>query len=234
MKPTVLIASCLLAVFIPACVSTAPEREPPGPASLERVLGWMSGAWSNTGQYAAAPDALKRAPAAGHPYDWLDQQYAQFHRVSAPGLGERVIYLEWRAGGEAGPISRQRLWVFHADEDGRPAGMDFYTFRAPDPYAGRGGVPGAFETLSPDELVGYPDGCTLTAAPGPGDSVLFAVDAQACRITARSGRSMGIRAEITVAPDTITYAEAGILEGGRYAFLVPGGEELAYEFRPAR
>ena len=40
---------------------------------------------------------------------------------------------------------------------------------------------------------------------------------------------MGIYAAIGLTAETITYSEAGILEDGDYAFLVPGG--MAYAFR---
>jgi hypothetical protein len=110
--------------------------------------------------------------------------------------------------------------------------MDFYTFRTPDPYAGRGSAPGAFAALSPAELIGYPDGCTLTAQIAAPARIVFRADPAQCRITARSGRQMGIRAQVDIAPSSLRYAEAGILEGGAYAFLVPGGEDLAYGFAP--
>jgi hypothetical protein len=224
----------LAAFLAPAALALAGcATAQPDPASpLEAQLAWLTGSWSNAAQYAAAPEALKREPAPGHPYDWLDLQYAEFHRVDAPGLGEHVIYLEWRSGAADGPISRQRLWVFHADEDGAPAGMDFYTMRDPGPYAGRGAEPGAFTDLNEADLVGYPDGCTLQPILPASRGILFQADPEDCTITARSGREMGIRADITLAPGRLSYSEAGILESGRYAFLVPGGEQLAYAFRP--
>ena len=219
-------------IGLSACALTPPAPTQAEPASLERQLSWLTGDWSNAAQYAAAPDALKREPAPGNPYDWIDLQHAEFHRVDAPALGDHVIYLEWRSGGADGPISRQRLWVFHADEDGAAAGMDFYTLRDPEALAGQGGATGAFETVTEADLIGYPDGCTLAPINTPAESVIFRVDPADCRITARSGRQMGIEAEIGLSRDRLSYSEAGILEDGRYAFLVPGGEDLAYEFRP--
>ena len=120
---------------------------------IDAVLRALEGSFDNAAQYAAADDALKRPPAPGHPYDWIDAQYAEFHVVDAPALGEHVVYLEWRAGSPEGEISRQRLWVFNADEAGRVTGMDFYTFADPAPYAGRGEQAGAFADVAPDALV---------------------------------------------------------------------------------
>lgn len=193
------------------------------------IIAELQGAWSNADQYAAAPDALKRAPAAGHPYDWLDQQYAQFHRVDAPAVGGHVMYLEWRAGDADGEISRQRIWAFRQTEDGALSGMDFYTFKDPAPFAGLGDTEGAFATLGPDDLIGYPDGCTLSAGAQPRTGLVLHVTAQDCVITARSGREMGIEARIEIGPDRLAYQEAGIMADGAYVFRVPGGP--AYEFR---
>lgn len=215
------------ALFVSACA--LPQG---APAPVNPAWSVLEGAWSNQPQYDAAPDALKRDPAPGHPYDWLDLQYAEFFTVEAPQLGEAVVYLEWRAGAPDGPISRQRIWVFHDDAQGRPAGMDFYTFADPDPYAGRGAQAGAFTDLSLADMIGYPDGCTLRADLSAAEQVVFEADPNDCVITARSGRAMGIRARITLGPDRLAYSEAGVLGDGSYAFLVPGGERLAYQFTP--
>ncbi|MFW5660282.1 MAG: hypothetical protein ACOC05_02715, partial [Oceanicaulis sp.] len=137
------------------------ERENPGEAG--RVTRMLAGAWSNAEQYALAPDDMKRPPAPGRPYDWIDLQYAEFHTVDAPRVGDHVVYLEWRSGAAHGEISRQRIWAFREDEAGSLTGMDFYTFADPGPYAGRGAEAGAFTALSEDDLIAYPDGCTLQA-----------------------------------------------------------------------
>lgn len=191
------------------------------------VTMMLEGAWSNEDQYAFAPEDLKRPPAPGRPYDWLDLQQADFYTVDAPQIGEHVTYLEWR--GADGAISRQRIWAFREGEDGALTGMDFYTFADPEPYAGRGGETGAFAGLSPDDLIGYPDGCTLEAREPAWHGYVLEVSAEDCVITARSGREMGIAAVIEIAPRRVSYREAGILDDGRYAFLVPGGP--AYEFK---
>jgi hypothetical protein len=198
------------------------------PGAAGRVTAMLAGAWSNAEQYANAPDAMKRPPAPGDPYEWIDLQTAAFFPVRAPAVGEHVVYLEWR--GADGAISRQRIWAFREGEDGALTGMDFYTFADPEPFAERGSEPGAFEMLSSGDLIGYPDGCTL-AAGRTGAGYRLEVSAQDCVITARSGRQMGIEAVIEIRPDLVTYREAGVMEGGVYAFLVPGGP--AYAFRRA-
>ncbi|MEQ8403956.1 MAG: CpcT/CpeT family chromophore lyase [Oceanicaulis sp.] len=200
----------------------------PGPLTgAAHAAAMLEGRWSNEDQYAAAPEDLKRPPAPGHPYDWLDLQQADFFTIDAPGIGDFVTYLEWR--GADGAISRQRVWAFREDGEGALTGMDFYSFADGAPWAGRGAEPGAFTALSPDDLIGYPEGCTLEVRRPAWAGYVLEADPEVCLITARSGRTMGIRARIELSPHHVSYAEAGVLEDGRYAFLVPGGP--AYEFR---
>ena len=187
--------------------------------------GALTGAWTNAAQFAAAPDALKQPPAAGHPYDWIDVQHARFAPVSAPALGDAVWYLEWRAGGPDGDISRQRLWAFRETGAGRV--MDFYTFRDAEPYAGVLTDDGRFAALTPEDLIGYGEACALPVTQTP-DGWRAAIP-ETCVIVARSGRSMTLSAEIVLAGDALSYSEAGVLEGGAYAFKVPGGPPYRFE-----
>lgn len=246
MKARRVLLPALCALAAGACETSVPRGEPDAgevlynpvervgerPGAAAEIAAMLEGAWSNADQYAFAPDDLKRPPAPGHPYDWLDLQHATFHQVAAPAVGEHVVYLEWRGGGPHGDISRQRLWALREGEDGALAGMDFYTFADPGPYAGRGAAPGAFEDLTPDDLVGYPEGCTLAARRPAWRGYVLDLSPQTCTITTRSGRTMSLEADIEIAPDHLTYREAGRLEDGRYAFLVPGGP--AYRFRRAK
>ena len=217
-----------------ALLAGCATAEGPAPREIDAVLSALEGGFDNAAQYAAADDALKRPPAPGHPYDWIDAQYAAFHVVDAPAVGDHVVYLEWRAGSPGGEISRQRLWVFNADEAGRVTGMDFYTFADPAPYAGRGETAGAFEDVAPDALVAYPEGCTLSVARPSWEGWRFELNPETCLITARSGREMALFARIDVkpgAPDVVEYSESGRLEGGAYAFKVHGGPPYRFAER---
>ena len=207
------------------CASLAPIR----PASFADI---STGTFDNQAQFQAAPTDMKRPAAAGHPYDWIDLQSAQFTRVVAPRLGSDVLYLEWKSGGPSGPISRQRIWRFRTDAGGQRV-MDFYSFKSAADYAGKATVPGAFANLSEDDLTGYGTGCALAVTKtGAGTRAVTPLD---CSITAKqSGRKMQIVAEINWTRNAITYQERGVLASGAYAFLVPGGEKLSYEFKPTR
>jgi hypothetical protein len=213
--------------FLAACASTpaAPTRP-----DIARLSGGLVGAWDTVRQFEQAPGALKRPPVAGDAYPWIDRQYAQFARVEAPAIGAHVIYLEWRAGGPDGAISRQRLWSFRTDAAGKVR-MDFFTFKDPAPFAGKANAAGAFNALKPDDLIGYGDACGLfVEATGP-DTFDAKIDESECQITARSGRKMGIEARVTLMTTGLLYNEAGILADGAFAFKVPGGPP--YEFRKA-
>ena len=208
--------------------SSAPELAPSEPAALAAVL---EGAYRNQAQWDAAGPDLRRPPAAGYPYDWVDLQQAAFYRVEAPLLGGEALYLEWRAGGPGGRISRQRIWLLSADEDGL-ASLAFFTFKAPEPYAGRGDQPGAFAGLSLDDLIGYGPACALPIASWPDGAWTAETVGDSCAITAQSGRRMTIHASIGVTAEQVVYSEAGVMDGGVYAFKVPGVDAYLFDRLP--
>jgi CpeT/CpcT family (DUF1001) len=214
----------LVALFAVAGCATAPPADPLAAHSQALV-----GPWSNAVQWGQADDALRRPPAPGHPYDWLDYQEALFFLVEAPALGAHVVYLEWR--GDDGGISRQRLWVFRYDEQSRVR-MDFYTFRAPEIFAGQGTAPGAFAALSPSQVIGYGPACALLVTPEGDDGGFVAEIPSDCRITARSGREMTLSAQIYLGGAALAYQEAGLLENGDFAFKVPGGPAYIFTRTP--
>lgn len=213
------------AAALAGCATAAPEA-----GTVERVFA-QAGVYDNAAQYAAAPEALKRPPVAGRPYDWLDRQHALFLPVEAPGLGGRVLYLEWRSGGPEGAISRQRLWRFRETASG-PV-MDFFTFRDPGPFADPATRAERLRAVKEADLIGYGEACALPLRI-EGEAVAAEIP-PSCTITARqSGRAMRIEARVEWRPGRIGYREAGVLADGGYAFLVPGGERLAYDFRRVR
>ncbi len=205
----------LIGVGLVAAAPGAPSHP------VERLLG----SWDNAAQFAAAPLALKRPPAAGAPYPWLDRQHARFALVDVPavaGPDARAVHVEWRAGGPEGPVSRRRVWVFRTGPGGRLV-MDFYSFTNPEGVAADAG---ALVRLAAADLIGYGPLCALaveTSASG-----FVAEIPETCTITARSGRTMRLSARIVLEGDALRYEEAGRLPDGTYAFLVPGGG--AYRF----
>lgn len=219
----------IAAVTAAALVLVACARAPvgPGPDPAGQVVAALAGAWDNAAQYAAAADALKVPPSVDG--DWLDLQHAAFFRVDAPRIGPAVLYLEWRRGGPAGEVSRQRIWSFRTDADGALR-MDFFAFVDGAPFVGRGAEPGAFAALDRGALRGYDAACALRFSIGADGAFAGRIGADECSLVAASGRRMGIDATVSLAADgTLSYRESGRLEDGHYAFRVPPGQP--YRFR---
>lgn len=221
----------LLAVMVPlsACISL--QASPRAKASTDRLMSQLmasAGTYNNFAQVKASPAELIRPAVAGHPYDWLDGQSARFVQVSAPALGQHVFYLEWYLNDRDGSVSRQRLWRFRDQGNGQIV-MDFFTFKNPASVLAGWQQPEVFKTLTEADLIGYGPGCALVVSGSTGS--FQAITPPDCIITARSGRRMTIQAKVVFAKDRIAYQEAGLLADGSYAFLVPGKEGLAYDFR---
>lgn len=214
-----------LALALGACTTYSPPSDP-----LAGFTSALEGVYSNARQFAETDESLRRPPAAGHPYDWIDQQHAAFYRVDAPALGDHVVYLEWRSGGPEGPISRQRLWSFRTDETGAPR-MDFFTFVDPASYAGRGREADAFAAVQPSDLISYGEACALTVQPAANGQFAASIP-ETCAITARSGRRMRLEAAVMLAGTMLMYREQGVLDDGTIAFKVPGGPPYLFDRLP--
>lgn len=184
----------------------------------------LEGAWDNSAQVTAAPAAARVAPSVGGV--WLDRQHARFAVVDAPLVGGRVVYLEWRAGGPEGPVSRQRIWRFRETAEGPR--MDFFTIAAPERFAGRGGEAGAFVALRPDELTGYGAACAMRWTRA-GDGWRGRIAPADCRIVARSGRGMRLDVTVALTARAMSYHERGVLDDGGVAFDVPSFAPYAFD-----
>lgn len=210
-----------LSLSLTACASLhAPQPIPPGQSLI--------GKWDNQAQIKTAPAGLLRPPAAGNPYPWVDGQSAQFFEVRVPNVAgpkDQAIYLIWRSGSAAGPISRQRLWVFRPQEGGEVL-MDFYAFKNPEAFATANPGTNAFQAVTLEGLTAYGPACSLPVIKTA--SGWTASIPATCSITARSGRKMTLSANLIMDGDRFSYQEHGLLEMGTYAFKVPGGP--AYQF----
>ncbi len=207
------VPALLLALLLPGCQTFGAF---PDPATA------LVGTWDNEAQFAAADPALHRPPAAGTPYAWLDRQHALFRIVQAPalaGAGGTAVHLVWRSGGPDGPVSRQRLWVFRPDPRTGRTVMHFHALRDPVPFATAAPDGFAFRTLTLRDVTSYPEPCAL---PVRRTRTGFAARIpEGCTITAQSGRTMTLSAEIRLAGNSLDYAEAGTLPDGQFAFRVP-------------
>jgi hypothetical protein len=215
-----IVSSLFALVALAGCATSPLATRDPGRLLL--------GTWDNSAQMASAPETLKRPPVAGGAYEWIDGQYATFWPVYVPPLsggGATVWYLVWRSGSPTGPISRQRLWVFRSLGNGQTV-MDFYAFKNPELVNWAVGATDAFKSVTLDDLTAYGPQCALPIIPR--SNGWQAAIPSTCAITARSGRRMTLSAQINVSKNTLSYEEAGILDGGALAFKVPGA--MAYQF----
>jgi hypothetical protein len=187
----------------------------------------LAGEFDNLAQSSSLPPEVLREPKPGQP--WVDLQFARFVPFPAADLGEHVYYLEWRAGGPEGRISRQRVWAFLTAREGVTP-MRFYTLERGEDWAAAAGDPAGLVSLAATTLLPYPEGCEVLFKTTGDGQFAGEIPAGACSIQARqSGRRMEIRARISLGADTLEYDEAGLLEDGRAAFRVPEG--YRYEFR---
>jgi hypothetical protein len=192
-----------------------------GPDAFER----LEGRWSNAAQVQRLPADVARRASPGRP--WLDSQYARFVRFPAPQLGELVYYMEWRAGGPEGEITRQRIWAFRHRGTAAPT-MRFYVTERPDLWAASAADPALLATLAKDRLPEYPPGCEVVFA-RRGGGWEGAIPPEACVIVARqSQRRMTIAARVTLDGDRWHYDEAGTLDDGTKAFVVPEGHRYVF------
>jgi CpeT/CpcT family (DUF1001) len=188
-----------------------------------QIAGSLIGEFDTQAQFEQADTALKVPPSVSGA--WLDRQYARMVQVRAPAIGKMLIYLEWRSGGPDGPISRQRIWAFDEAADG--VRMRFYTIKRPELLPARI-VPGAVLSLKPEDLIGYPAECAARFS-WINQVYTGRIDPKDCRIVAQSGRGMRLDVTIRVDRDGFDYQEAGILDSGVRAFVVP--PTVPYRFR---
>lgn len=204
-----------------ACAGSALPEGTSGPLALV-------GEWDTKAQFDAAPEAIKRpATAGGEP--WLDRQHARFTAIKAPGLAgprDTAVFFAWRTGGPEGPVSRERIWVFEAGNDGRFLQMNFHTLKAPAPANAFTNPDTAFAGFTQADVISYPAACKLPVETT--QSGWRAAIPAGCAITARSGRRMSLSASIVLDGDRLSYEEAGVLESGAFAFKVPGAEPYRF------
>jgi hypothetical protein len=212
--------------------ATQGQQSSPAPFAPVAAAGALAGPWDTAAQFAGAPEALKVAPQAGSRAPWLDRQHGLFVPFAAPALEaawprSRAVYLIWRRGGPDGPVSRQRIWQFGPDDAGGVQ-MRFFTLpRAPE----TGFSPVALAALTPADLSGYPATCHLPVTPAAQGWQAAIPDS--CWINAASGRRMRLEAVIAVSGPRLSYREAGVLESGAPAFVVPGTGDYLFD-RTAR
>ncbi|MCS6986714.1 MAG: hypothetical protein NZM40_04665 [Sphingomonadaceae bacterium] len=124
-------------------------------------------------------------------------------------------------------MSRERLWVFRPGPAPGSWTMDFHALRDGLTLAEATSGDEAFRSLGLKDVTRYPSACRLPWRRRLGG--LSARIPDGCRIVARSGRAMTLRAVVRLKGDVLVYREEGILDDGRLAFRVPGAGAYRFE-----
>lgn len=208
----------LLAALAMAGCTGLPQQQR-APVTVEALMQRMGGLFSNAAQMAALPDGIGREPAFTG--EWVDPVIARFQRLPGSGLGDAVIYQEWRRAGNEAEIVRQRIWSLAAspDEEGVLL-MAFYTLPGElEERFARGERP---TDLLNAGLLSYPPGCRVRFE-RVADTYLGFLNPDTCVILSRSSRRpMRLEAHIRVDENDIGYRETGYLDNGEMIYRMPG------------
>ncbi len=203
-------SAALVSLGLMAGTPTASAANGPEPAAIAARL---QGSWTNLAQIAGAYGT-------GGTDASVDARFMEMAVVEAPAFGDHVVYLQWRAPDAEGRVTRQRLWAFDRDAEGRTIMRFFALLDANALIDAHRTAPERFARLSPADVTGYPEGCTLPFTEIAGAYV--GSIPESCVITAqRSGRTMRIEAHIRVEPRRFVYDERGIMGDGSIVFDVP-------------
>lgn len=177
--------------------------------SLDQIIDWLEGHYSNEQQVAAGG---------------LDAEnnllFPIFKRIDAPAFGTHVIYLQWPIGAPDGRLQRQRIWTFAQHPESGEVRMNFYTLKEPGRWLDAHLDPGKVRDMTPDDTIGYPGTCLLPVTMVEGR--IHASIPSTCEIVSQSTRTtMTLQSNITITPGQITYKEGGLRPDGTVVFTVP-------------
>ena len=122
-----------------------PLTDPAMKAVLEKDLAdlaaMLAGRWDNELQTFFEPE-LAIPPPLRH-----ERLHVFVKPVDAPAFGKQSFYVEYRKGGEAGPVVRQRLWYLSLDEELMAIRMATFAPKVAKPLEGAWR-----QTITPDLL----------------------------------------------------------------------------------
>ena len=191
--------------------------------SVEELTAWLTGDFANQTQIETLEDGVLTSATPGQP--WVDPLFARFRAADVTGLDGAAIYLQWHNETVAGPVSRQRIWLFRETPSGLT--MEFFMLK-PEAAERLAQAQPDVLNLSDDDLIGYPDECDLPFQK-QGLTYMGAIP-ETCKIVAQqSARTMFIGAWIEISADGLSYRESGLTPDGVEVFKVPGVG--AYQFQ---
>lgn len=221
-------AACVIAalVFFAAAPSGATTQ---ADAEMQQAAQWLAGRFDNEAQARLStetfPDVDGKNRAA------QDAQFAAFTVFTLADAGTIVLYTEWRAGAADGPISRQRVWSFYRDAEGKLR-QRFYTIRTPERFAGAAADPAKLAALTMADLIPFPPACDLVWTKMLNEFLAEIPPGQCFVTTQATKQRMFINARIALSDRQMFYDESGTAEDGRVTFNVP--VVGSYQFRKSR
>jgi len=196
------------------------RAEAPTAGSLEQLIGWIQGDWSNEVQFRS-----QQTPDGGEPeFSWLTMKRRV---IEVPALGHHVVYAQIDRGG-TDAVYRRTFLAFEVDADGA---INTRVWRWRDAATAAGLEHRLAELHAAPREAFEPalaEGCVMRWR-RDGERYVGEVDAKRCAIvSARTGETRHIRATETVAPDSIQAEEAGFTPDGRQLFGGPAGVYYTY------
>jgi hypothetical protein len=155
---------------------------------------------------------------AGEPATPSVKMWAVVKRVEVPQFSARAVYMEMRRDGPQGKIARQRIFAFNDDADRERNWALAYDFPDGAPYAGAHKTPKVLDTLSPQDMRLFPQGCELNAFV-EGDAFTLTAHKELCRIVGReSGEPRYVTLQFVIRDDAFTMFEQGFNSDGKFLF----------------
>lgn len=187
-------------------------------ADFDLMMRWMAGRFDNNQQVFE-----ERETKAPHLHDHL---HAVVARVSVPGLGAHVFYLQQDTlGDQARPATpgRQRLYSFAQDPATGAIVQRWYSFPDTAAVLDAHRDPSKLAGLTPEKL-GTTAGCELTWV-RDGDAFVSTMRPGACRSTSRStGKTIVVSATYRLSKDGLWMSERIEDETGALLSEPPGRE----------
>ena len=190
---------------------------------LATLLEWIAGDFDNREQVAAQP------PSDEALYSLLGLQRRV---VTAPALGEHVVYAQINNDADPANVYRQTLMVFSEDPDTGQIRSRTVSFADPEANADIIDRLDDLSDMSPDAFVdSLPDGCAPAWNWRDGEYRMF-IDPDACVIVSKyTGEPRHIQGTEFVSPDAIRNEESGYRPDGSMIFGLPDGVYYVYERR---
>lgn len=187
-------------------------------AEMQQAAAWLEGRFDNRAQAELSTEAFPDVDGKNRAAQ--DMQYAAFRRIELPQAGTIALYTEWRADAADGRVSRQRVWSFYRDAEGKLR-QRFYTIKAPERFAGGIADAAKLAALTIDDLIPFPPACDLVWTKMLNEFVAE-IPPGKCFVTTQATKArMFINARIAVSDRQMFYDESGTAEDGRTTFNVP-------------